>query len=120
MASRDASEQVRGASSPRTEPSGGAFALSVVTGGFGVAAVACAVHIAKCPAWTLSAVDGLFWGAVVAVAAVHYLELRRSGGLAGRVIDGESSWSWRTFALVLGAVAAAVWVAAQVVQVGRS
>jgi sensor domain CHASE-containing protein len=122
VAGRNALNDARRASAKAAEPSGATIALNLSVGGFGILAVVGAVLVAKTPPWTLSSADAIFWGAVVALAVVRLVELRRSAGGSspGQTDNAKAGAGWKKFALVLGAIAAVVWLAAQAVQGGRS
>jgi hypothetical protein len=118
VANRNASGQVR-ATSRQTEPSGATIALNMSAAGFGVLAFVGAVLLAKTPPWTFSAIDALFWGAVVGLVGVRYAEVRRSSGEPGQSDRAEALRGWKQFAIVVGVLAVLVWLAAQAVQGGR-
>jgi hypothetical protein len=120
VANRVASQKVRRELTERAEPSRATIVLNLSTGGLGILAVLGAVLVAKSPPWTLSSSDAVFWGAVVALAVVRFVELRRVEGSREAPDVRMAGSTWRKFALVLGALATVIWFAAQAVQGGRS
>ena len=116
MANRDASADARRRTTTRPEPTGAEIALQMATTACGGLAILGAILVARAPAWTLSSADALFWGAVVALASARYALLRRSQSGPGQPDAGKSASGWIRFALILGAIAAVVWLAGHAVQ----
>ena len=116
MANRDASADAQRRTTSRPEPSGADIALQLATTGSGGLAILGAILVARAPAWTLSSADAIFWGSVATLAAVRFAMLRRSRRGPGQPDTGKSVSGWIKFALILGAIAAVVWLAGHAVQ----
>ncbi|MBI4702934.1 MAG: hypothetical protein HY744_17600 [Deltaproteobacteria bacterium] len=87
--------------------------LGMLSGGLGAGLLVCAVLVGRQPRFTLSFVDAGFWGLVVALGAIRYLDLRRSAAARN---EGSPAGQWRHFALRLVVVATLVWTGCQCLQ----
>lgn len=77
---------------------------------------ACFFGIAFRPPWQFSWFDAAFWGLVLLLLSVRYVDLTRMGGLTG---DGDppESGTFRRYVLVLVAVATVSWLVAQSIRI---
>ena len=56
----------------------------------------------------LSWIDGAFWGLVIALVVIRYLDITKLGGLTVSN-DKATTGTWWRYSLLLGVVAGAVW-----------
>lgn len=92
----------------QAETSGGQFLALILRFfvGYGVL-FACLLLLLRRPAWTLSAVDVVFWLALVMIVVLHRLSVRTASDIA----------QWRSAALRHVVGAGLLWVAGQSVHV---
>ena len=95
------------ASETATITSGGQFLLLLVRSVFGYGVLfACILLLLKRPAWSLSAIDWVYWLTLVLVLFLHRQAMASSDGLR----------AWPKFAIGHVVVAGALWTLAQSVQ----
>jgi len=104
--------------SPRQEPATkaeglGCFVRMLWMGAGNIALLYFFLVIARRPAGEafLSWVDGAFWGTVIALAAIRYIDIAKLGGLTVSN-DKATMRTWRRYSLLLGLAGGAVWAAA--------
>ena len=91
----------------------GCFVRLLWMGAGNIALLWCFLMIARRPAGEafLSWIDGVFWGTVIALVFIRYIDIAKLGGLTISS-DKATTGTWMRYSLLLGLIGGAVWAGA--------